>query len=522
MKKLIITLGLIFLTLSLSAQKEITTGMSGLATRNAINKNFDTLYMKVDSFPFYNGKGNVRLEPFPSIIDTTMANIVFIFDSEQPEIMGHSGRGGGFMGFDSIFIVDNEVPFTVSVIGQYGTGVLLTKEQLLTLQSQGVEIEAHIAASTTFGVGSHTLDQALAALRAYKSSLEADGFDIQNANYFGGASTSAYRAAVRQVFNSAKSVSGKRVARPINQYDFGRYSMDLSSYDSWVSLVDNVIYDKSLLIFYGHPYKDAWYTVKVLDDGTESEEGEYKWQKINKLLEYIKSNPNYNKSGGVKIVTTTEAMANFGNVINAGDARIDLFPDNEYATQIVAPYFRLGRDGSVDFKNSEYLTEYIGYNQIGYGHNFQPLWRPDTALFIPYKKTIALLASNSGAYYSHTFPKSSGWLITDKSIGAKVVGNNPRTLFSQTFINSKEFIYQRWAISDSTWSEWINISPIGYISYDFSSDPTGAEINIATGLTPSTAGLGYKTVARDSGSGVMYWIFSSSTKWYYIKATIAN
>lgn len=523
MKRLGLILGTMLIVVNMYGQKAITAGMTGANTRAAINGNFDSLYLRVDSFPFYNGRGITRLYPFSGVIDTTMANIVFIFDSEQPEIMGHSGRGNGFQGFDSIFIINNEVPFSVSVIGQYGTGVLLTKEQLLTLQSQGVEIEAHIAASTAYGVGSRTLDQALAALRAYKSSLEADGFDIQNANYFGGASSSAYRMAVRQYFNSAKSVTGRRVSKPIDQYNFGRYSMDVSTYNSWKILVDNVIEDQSLVVFYGHPYTDAWYTTKKLDDGTVSEEGEYQWQKINKIIEYIKAHPKYNKAGGVKIVTTKEAMANHGNAADVGDRRIDLFPDNTSATQIDAPYFRLGKDGSLAFKNSEYLMEYIGYNQIGYGHDFQPTWRPDTMIFKPYRRTIARVASSGGSYYTHTFPQAAGWLITDKTLGAPVIESNPVTTISQTFIADRTKIYQRWALTASTWTSWINISPLGYISYNVTDNtPTAAEITTATGLTPAEAGAGWNCTIMDSSSGVPYNIWSSGTSWYWFKGTIAN
>lgn len=53
--------------------------------------------------------------------------------------------------------------------------------------------------------------------------------------------------------------------------------------------------------------------------------------------------------------------------------------------------------------------------------------------------------------------------------------------------------------------------------------PTDAEIDSATGLTPATAGAGWKCVIKDSnGSGLCYLVESDGTAWHYWASTIAS
>ena len=52
--------------------------------------------------------------------------------------------------------------------------------------------------------------------------------------------------------------------------------------------------------------------------------------------------------------------------------------------------------------------------------------------------------------------------------------------------------------------------------------PTDAEIDTATGLTPSTAGSGWQCTIKDNnGSGLLYKVESDGTDWYYIALTKA-
>jgi hypothetical protein len=45
--------------------------------------------------------------------------------------------------------------------------------------------------------------------------------------------------------------------------------------------------------------------------------------------------------------------------------------------------------------------------------------------------------------------------------------------------------------------------------------PTDAEIDTATGLTPSTAGAGYQVTIKDNnGTGLLYKVESDGTDWY--------
>ena len=53
--------------------------------------------------------------------------------------------------------------------------------------------------------------------------------------------------------------------------------------------------------------------------------------------------------------------------------------------------------------------------------------------------------------------------------------------------------------------------------------PTDAEIDSATGLTPATAGAGYKVTIKDSdGSGSLYYVESDGTNWFYYELTQAT
>jgi len=53
--------------------------------------------------------------------------------------------------------------------------------------------------------------------------------------------------------------------------------------------------------------------------------------------------------------------------------------------------------------------------------------------------------------------------------------------------------------------------------------PTTGEINSITGLTPSTAGIGYRCTIKDTnGSELLYRIESNGTDWFFTKMTQAS
>jgi len=53
--------------------------------------------------------------------------------------------------------------------------------------------------------------------------------------------------------------------------------------------------------------------------------------------------------------------------------------------------------------------------------------------------------------------------------------------------------------------------------------PTAAEINTATGLTPVTAGAGWRCTIKDSsGSARLYIVESDGTSWNFWAGTIAS
>ena len=88
-------------------------------------------------------------------------------------------------------------------------------------------------------------------------------------------------------------------------------------------------------------------------------------------------------------------------------------------------------------------------------------------------------------------------------------------------------------LMESNGSTWVSTAPLATIDYNVvlntqisasltDGAPTAAEINTATGLTPSTAGAGYHRIIKDNnGTGLLYYIESDGTYWYYLVLTKA-
>ena len=261
------------------------------------------------------------------------ATVSFVWDRQEEELVSDAGRGGGFPsgGWKSIF--DSKgIKFALSVVNQtwdgqptWGSSGQMSLQSALNLQSDGYEIESHIRASDVINAN---YDEALNVIATIKGIHEDLGFDVKNGNWFGGTSTPAYRSAIRKFYRSCATVSGIYFPiKPISQYDFSRISLDQTgafSYNDWVAMVDNHIEKGLPLVFYGHAYVDGLYETKYNDDGDEDVNGEYGWEKIAKLIDYIQAKPGYNDfqdSGSVIITTINDMLDIHGNIIDAGIER---------------------------------------------------------------------------------------------------------------------------------------------------------------------------------------------------------
>jgi hypothetical protein len=88
-------------------------------------------------------------------------------------------------------------------------------------------------------------------------------------------------------------------------------------------------------------------------------------------------------------------------------------------------------------------------------------------------------------------------------------------------------------IMQSNGSVWTSVTPPATIDFSLVLNtqisaaltdgvPTAAEINAATALTPATAGAGYHRIIKDNnGTGLLYYIESDGTYWYYTVMTKA-
>ena len=255
--------------------------------------------------------------------DLPETTFCFIFDSARHEIISNNSRGGGFPegGWQEVFNTLN-VKFGLSSSSSTFTQPTdLNVEQRLALAADGVEMMTHIVAQD-YNLLLNDED----ADAFVKNDLEiqnAAGIFPKNANYLGGKSTPAFRSAARKYYRSAATISGNannpENNRPLNTYNLVRYAVDGGNYNYWTTLVDDAIANRRIQIFFGHAYTDHWYATKKDDDGVDSEAGDYTWQKIVRLIQYIQAKETYGQPGGINIRLVNDALDIHENIIDIGD-----------------------------------------------------------------------------------------------------------------------------------------------------------------------------------------------------------
>ena len=355
------TIGLIvLLSMNLFSQTYLDLEQNDIELQNILNKADSSIqaenYYLENQVSKLHGAGDITLKSFiPNaypLTDSVACRIVFQFDGPNLELISDNNRGNGFPGFKEIF---GELKFQMTCTSEITwDGVnSMTLSDAQQLVSEGYEFIHHIHAIGD-GEDSYTEEQADSAIRVEKAKIDILNLGVKNASWFTGYNNIAFRSAVRKYYRSAMTtytITGPFFnRRPVNQYRLIRFSMDSGNYNEWVNLVDKAIEQNALLIFYGHPRLDEWYTTKKDDDGVESEAGDYNWQKIGRLLTYIQSKDNYGEENGVKVETINKALDVFENVIDVGyandvqglgyeQAKYDFDPDREY--------FRVSKFGDV-------------------------------------------------------------------------------------------------------------------------------------------------------------------------------
>jgi hypothetical protein len=244
------------------------------------------------------------------------ATISFVFDDHRRELLEPFGRPGGFPGFKAIF--DEEgVKFGTSVVFDLVGPNKLTISEMLAMQSEGYEFMAHLNASQNL---SDTLEEARTKLAARILQLQNFGLNPKNGNWFQGQSSPSYRSAVRSFFRSAGGGSPRNIV--VDQFRYPRHDIDNGNYNSWVARVDAAFNEGRFECLFGHAYYDHWYDQTFDDDGNPDPGGDFIWQKIQRIIQYIKTKPGYGQNGGIRILTIDEALDYHGNAIDIGDRTI--------------------------------------------------------------------------------------------------------------------------------------------------------------------------------------------------------
>lgn len=323
-------------------------------------------------------KNELIIPPIPNAhptSDNVGAIVSFTFDNGiRREIIEDYGRGNGFPsgGFKSIFNSKN-AKYNLSFGFTTPPGAIpeyMTLSEITALQSEGVEWMAHVRASDN---PTFTDEQAAASIKQQKDIIEGYGIYPESCNYLQGINNIAYRSAIRKYYRSASTVGPGSSApynkRPINQYRLVRMSMDSGNYNAWVARVDLAIAQNAWIIFYGHPYTDEWYTTLKDDDGNADAGGDYTWQKISRLIDYIQAKENYGYPDGVNIMTYSEALDIYGNVIDVGyaeDIQDSAVEGSAYSNDVTRESFRVSKKGEVGSRKLDAIDVGTFLSQFGY------------------------------------------------------------------------------------------------------------------------------------------------------------
>lgn len=361
-------------------------------------------------------------------------SIVFQFDGNVTELLSDSGRGNGFTGFKALFD-SKSVKFQATCKGStsWGSSGIITLLQAQELVADGYAFSHHIHA-TGDGKENNTTAQAIADISAQKSVVDTFGLNVQVASWYTGYSNPAYRSAVRKFYRAAQTtetnVGPFFNRRPINQYMLVRLSMDSGNYNKWIANVNKAIAENALIIFYGHPYTDAWYTTKYDDDGVANAGGDYIWQKIGRFIDYIQSKATYGAVDGILIHTLDTALNYHGNLIDVGYAIPTQgvgFENSLHDNDAVRDYFRLGRKGEVSTRKlDQFIINYAnGTTYIGFRAG-----RLNLSL------SCVAVGENAGASSSGNYMTAIGSLAGRGSTGENITAIGRNAVESATCTNT--------------------------------------------------------------------------------------
>ena len=388
--------------------------------------------------------------------------ISFVFDHADTNV---------YRLFDTLF-TNRGVNFSLSIYAApqpTRSSYYMSLSEALELQNNGHEIESHVSGSDAWSAPNTEAgaNNYIDSLKSYHQSL---GFDVKNANYGGGSATDLIKKVIKKYYRSGRTAAGSNNINtpPIDQYYLSAFSMDGGNYNTWATYVDSAINNKAWMIFYGHAYTTGWYDVKKNDDGVNDAGGDYIWQKIGRLIDYIKAQPTYDDSSGVTILVKDKALDEFYNVVDIGVMTTQAENSiNEYSQYYYnREYFRVSSLGQIGF---------YGYKNIPIPLPFNSVYSETAVIGDFPNNRVSYLPSETGGHL----------LVTDR------VGNERHIINQFQFkheYNTNKLFYRQ-AASSSSWQSWRQLT--NEFTDTYQSAATNA--TLVTGFVEDNLNLGFAT-----------------------------
>lgn len=297
---------------------------------------------------------------------------------------------------------------TTNNVGQTG---YMTLDQVKQLVSEGHEISSH---HTT-----HVMitDELLPQIGQSKQWFKSQNITCETLTWVGGAYSNNAIAEAKKFYKAALSVEKGKNSSPVKQFRLNRYSvgsifgnssvegiLEDGSQTQYNAMVDLAKNNNALVIAMMH----NWHTEFTSEQQT----------RLEAMIDYADTQ-------GVEIMTISEALKYFGNIIDIGtDA---------------AGYFRVGSDGSV--QDTKLLSKLV-YKNIGFNPQVTNL-TTGTA----FEKGFVSVASFNGASNSGFPDVHAGTLET-------YYMNDQYTIFQKWYPYDLNTIwYRQWHYSTG-WKEW--------------------------------------------------------------------
>lgn len=317
------------------------------------------------------------------------------------------------------------IPFVVAAISSRVDveSYSLTSAQLKALQDVGWEISSHT--HTHADLTPLTDAEQEYQMRTSKEILEGKGLKVTTICYpFGGRNANTHKF-VRKYYRGGRRTddAGRINLAPLETYDIvctplGAFPDKMpnppfptNSLDFYKYQVDKAVSNNGWLIFMTH----------VSDPAHDATQQNY----LEQTIQYV-------QSLGVDVVTLNEGLDRRGNIVDIG--RYD-------SKDLSKKHLVIGADGSYSGSELQSSFKFVGSSSV----------LGLTPKQLPTLKTLACVISQSDAT-TYNFPEIvAGILITTSYNSSYFADGMVRQIYRP---NSKNMTYERYGLTDSTWSEW--------------------------------------------------------------------